>query len=159
MSITSVFPHMSMQISITKAMCDHNGHLNVFYYSKIFGDAIGGFYSNELGFSEDYFESGFSTFSLEDNIKYIKECFVNDIVTARYRLHRINKKLIHLVGVMIDKDNQICAIYETVLGHIDMRSRKTADMSDAFYQNLWEIMQQHTHSAINIPLRLEIKKL
>ena len=77
-------------------MCDQNGHMNVLYYSQIFGESIEDFYAKKLGFSQEYFDSGFSSFTLEDNIKYINECLMGDIIVSRYRLHRVNKKLIHL---------------------------------------------------------------
>jgi len=92
-------------------MCDQNGHMNVLYYSKIFGESIDDFYIAELGFSKEYFDSGFSSFTLEDNIKYINECLLDEVVVTRYRLHRVNKKLIHLTGVMLNEKDQLCAIY------------------------------------------------
>ena len=159
MTIKSAFPHTSQPIRITHDMCDQNGHMNVLYYSKIFGESIDDFYIAELGFSTEYFDSGFSSFTLEDNIKYINECLLDEVVVTRYRLHRVNKKLIHLTGVMLNEKDQLCAIYETVLGHVDMDTRKTAEMAGAFFDNLRRIMLQHTQVDIGIPLRLQIKDL
>lgn len=159
MTIKSAFPHTSQPIRITQDMCDQNGHMNVLYYSKIFGESIDDFYIAELGFSKEYFDSGFSSFTLEDNIKYINECLLDEVVVSRYRLHRVNKKLIHLTGVMLNEKDQLCAIYETVLGHVDMDTRKTAEMAGAFFDNLRRIMLQHTQVDIGIPLRLQIKDL
>ena len=133
--------------------------MNVLYYSKIFGESIEDFYIAELGFSTEYFDSGFSSFTLEDNIKYINECLLDEVVVTRYRLHRVNKKLIHLTAVMLNEKDQLCAIYETVLGHVDMDTRKTAEMAGAFFDNLHRIMLQHTQADIEIPLRLQIKDL
>ena len=45
------------------------------------------------------------------------------------------------------------------LGHIDMDTRKTAEMTGAFFDNLHRIMLQHTKADIGIPLRLQIKEL
>jgi len=159
MTIKSAFPHTSQPIRITRDMCDQNGHMNVLYYSKIFGESIEDFYIAEFGFSTEYFDSGFSSFTLEDNIKYINECLLDEVVVSRYRLHRVNKKLIHLTAVMLNEKDQLCAIYETVLGHVDMDTRKTAEMAGAFFDNLHRIMLQHTQADIEIPLRLQIKDL
>jgi acyl-CoA thioesterase FadM len=60
---------------------------------------------------------------------------------------------------MLNEKDQLCAIYETVLGHIDMDTRKTAEMAGAFFDNLRRIMLQHTQADIGIPLRLQIKDL
>ena len=159
MTMQRTFPYLSNPISITQDMCDQNGHMNVLYYSQIFGESIEDFYAKKLGFSQEYFDSGFSSFTLEDNIKYVNECLLGDIIVARYRLHRVNKKLIHLTAVMLNERNQLCAIYETVLGHIDMSTRKTAEMTGSFFDNLQRIMQEHSQAEIDIPLRLEIKSL
>lgn len=76
-----------------------------------------------------------------------------------YRIHRINKKLIHLVAIMLNSNDQLCSIYETVLGHVDMNSRKVTEMEEIFFENIQQIMQEHTRSALEIPLRLSIKQL
>jgi acyl-CoA thioester hydrolase len=159
MTIQNTFPYISAPVVITQDMCDQNGHMNVLYYSRVFGQAIEDFYSEELGFSKAYFDSGFSSFTLEDNIKYIKECFYGESVFIRYRLHKVNKKLIHLVAVMVNKQDQLCAIYETVLGHIDMKLRKTSEMKESFFDNLSGRVKQHTRFDIDISLRLNIKSL
>ena len=78
---------------------------------------------------------------------------------VHYRLHRVNKKLIHLVAIMLNEKQQLCAIYETVLGHIDMKIRKTTDMGEEFLDNLLCIMAKHTETALEFPLRLDIKTL
>ena len=158
MTIQRTFPYPSKPISITQDMCDQNGHMNVLYYSQIFGEAIEDFYVTTLGFSADYFDSGFSSFTLEDNIKYVKECLLSEVVVTRYRLHRVNKKLIHLTAVMLNEKDQLCAIYETILGHIDMNTRKTAPMVGPFFDNLHQIMREHNQLDIDIPLRLQIKE-
>ena len=77
---------------------------------------------------------------------------------TRYRLHRVNKKLIHLTAVMLNEKDQLCAIYETILGHIDMNTRKTAPMVGPFFDNLHQIMREHNQLDIDIPLRLQIKE-
>ena len=159
MTIQNTFPYISAPVVITQDMCDQNGHMNVLYYSRVFGKAIEDFYSEELGFSKAYFDSGFSSFTLEDNIKYIKECFYGESVFIRYRLHKVNKKLIHLVAVMVNEQDQLCAIYETVLGHIDMKLRKTSEMKESFFDNLSVRVKQHTRFDIDISLRLNIKSL
>jgi acyl-CoA thioesterase FadM len=68
-------------------------------------------------------------------------------------------QIFHLTAVMLNERNQLCAIYETVLGHIDMSTRKTAEMTGSFFDNLQRIMQEHSQAEIDIPLRLEIKSL
>ena len=155
----SSFPHCSEPITISQDMCDHNGHMNVLNYSKLFIDGLEDFYSDQLGFTKGYRNSGFSSFTLEENIKYSKECLKDDEIVMHYRIHRINKKLIHLVAIMLNSNEQLCSIYETVLGHVDMCSRKVTEMEENFFLNIQQIMREHTRSALEIPLRLSIKQL
>lgn len=141
---------------ISQDMCDHNAHMDVLNYSKLFIDGLENFYSDPLGFTKSYRNSGFSSFTLKDNIKYSKECLKDDEMVMHYR---INKKLIHLVAIMLNSNKQLCSIYETVLGHVDMSSRKVTEMEENFFENIQQIMQEHTRSALEIPLRLSIKQL
>ena len=130
--------------------------MNVLNYSKLFIDGLEDFYSDQLGFTKGCRNSGFSSFTLEENIKYSKECLKDDEIVMHYR---INKKLIHLVAIMLNSNEQLCSIYETVLGHVDMSSRKVTEMEENFFENIQQIMREHTRSALEIPLRLSIKQL
>ena len=71
----------------------------------------------------------------------------------------VNKKLIHIAGVLINENGDVCALYETILGHIDMNSRKTSEMEGVFLNNLLSIMQDNTKYPIGMDLRLKIKDL
>ena len=112
-----------------------------------------------MGFSDEYFDSGFSSFTLEDNYRYTKECLLGEKILPRYRLHNVNKKLIHIAGVLINESGDVCALYETILGHIDMNSRKTSEMEDNFLNNLLSIMKDSTKHPVDMELRLKIKDL
>ena len=87
----SSFPHCPAPITISQDMCDHNGHMNVLNYSKLFIHRLEDFYSDQLGFTKGYRNSGFSSFSLEENIKYLKGCLKDDEIVMQYRIYRINK--------------------------------------------------------------------
>ena len=66
-------PYNPDSVIVTEEMCDHNGHMNVNYYYQLFDSTYTSFYIDELGFDEAYMENGFSTFTLEDSIRYLKE--------------------------------------------------------------------------------------
>ena len=153
------FPYKAEPMEITEEMCDQNGHMNVLYYNQMLGFAFGNFYTIDMGFSDEYFDSGFSSFTLEDNYRYTKECLLGEKILPRYRLHNVNKKLIHIAGVLINESGDVCALYETVLGHIDMNSRKTSEMEGDFLNNLLSIMVDNTKHAVDMELRLKIKDL
>ena len=158
-NLTNSFPYNAEPMEITEEMCDQNGHMNVLYYNQMLGFAFGNFYTIDMGFSDEYFDSGFSSFTLEDNYRYTKECLLGEKILPRYRLHNVNKKLIHIAGVLINESGDVCALYETVLGHIDMNSRKTSEMEDNFLNNLLSIMKDNTKHPVDMELRLKIKDL
>ena len=158
-NLQNSFPYQADLVEITEEMCDLNGHMNVLYYNQMLGFAFGDFYSVDMGFSDEYFDSGFSSFTLEDNYKYMKECLLGEKLLPRYRLHNVNKKLLHIAGVLINESGDVCALYETVLGHIDMNSRKTSEMKDNFLNNLLSIMKDNTKHPVDMELRLKIKDL
>lgn len=158
-NLINSFPYKAEPMEITEEMCDQNGHMNVLYYNQMLGFAFGNFYTIDMGFSDEYFDSGFSSFTLEDNYRYTKECLLGEKILPRYRLHNVNKKLIHIAGVLINESGDVCALYETVLGHIDMNSRKTSEMEGDFLNNLLSIMVDNTKHAVDMELRLKIKDL
>ena len=120
-------PYNPESITVTQEMCDHNGHMNVNYYYQLFDSTYTSFYIDELGFGDDYLESGFSTFTLEDNIRYLKEFRLDDKVYPSFMLYKVNKKLLHFVGILQNEDKETAAIFETVLGHIDLHKRKIVE--------------------------------
>ena len=89
-------PYVHSTIKVTEDMCDHNGHMNVNFYYQLFDSTYTSFYIEELNFSQEYIESGFSTFTLEDNIRYLKEFRLNESVYPSFILYKANKKLIRI---------------------------------------------------------------
>ena len=74
-----------------------------------------------------------------------------------YRMHRTYKIFIHLFAIMLTSIERLRSVYEIVNGHIDMRSGKVSEMEDTFYDNLEQIMPEHTRSLVEILLRLGFK--
>ena len=70
-----LFPYHGEKILVTQEMCDHNGHMNTGSYTRCFDGCWGQMYS-DMGFDDEYFKRGYSSFTLEENLKYFKEYFV-----------------------------------------------------------------------------------
>ena len=139
-------------------MCDHNGHMNVNYYYQLFDSTYTSFYINELGFGDEYLKSGFSTFTLEDNIRYLKEFTLDDEVYPSFILYKANKKLLHFVGILQNKDSELAAIFETILGHIDLNQRKIVDFPDEKYKVIQKVyLDQKENREIPFEVKLHIK--
>lgn len=153
-------PYVHKTIKVTEDMCDHNGHMNVNHYYKLFDSTYTSFYIDELDFGEEYIKSGFSTFTLEDNIRYLKEFRLNESVYPSFILCKVNKKLMHFVGVLQNKDLEIAAIFETVLGHIDLEKRKIVDFPNEKFQYILNVCtQQNRNADIPFKVKLHIKDI
>ena len=141
-------------------MCDHNKHMNVNYYYKMFDNSYTSMYMDDLDFTPEYIASGFSTFTLEDSIRYLKEFRLGDKVYPSFHLNNVNNKLLHFVGILLNEQGELAAIFETVLGHIDLNARKVTDFSE---QRLQDLLSYRTSNKIDedfpFDLKLKIKDL
>ena len=153
-------PYKSDPIIVTEEMCDLNGHMNVNYYYKLFDSTYTSFYINELEFDDAYFASGFSTFTLEDNIRYLREFRVDDKVFPSFMLYKANKKLLHFLGILENEKNETAAIFETILGHIDLSKRKIVNFPEDKLQNLINVSEsQRKDSNLSFKVKLFIKDI
>ena len=151
------FPSKGNSVLITNDMCDFNCHMNVVYYHHIFEDGCSNFHE-EMGFTRNYFEAGYSSFSLETNIRYLKELKEGEEVTPYFRLLKINPKLIYYVGIIISASGDVSSFCEQILAHIDMSARRTSPMPNWMLDKLGGILRFHELTGpICFPLRLSIK--
>ena len=104
--------------------------------------------------------SGFSTFTLEDSIRYLNEFTLEEKVYPSFILYRANKKLLHFIGILQNENAELAAIFETVLGHIDLKKRKIVNFSDDKVQHTQEICKkQNEGTDISFEIKLAIKDI
>ena len=126
----------------------------------MFDDSYTSMYIEELDFTPEYIASGFSTFTLEDSIRYLKEFRLGDKVYPSFHLNNVNNKLLHFVGILLNDENELAAIFETVLGHIDLNARKVTDFKEQRLQKLLSYMDSNTiDNDFPFDLKLKIKDL
>ena len=154
--IMKSLPYISSPITVSSEMCDHNGHMNVNFYYKLFDKCYTNMYVEDLDFTDDYLKSGFSTFTLEDSIRYLKEFRLDDSVYPSFYLNNVNKKLLHFVGILMNEDKEIAAIFETVLGHINLKERKMTNFDDARLNNILDYFKSNRIDN-DLPFELKLK--
>ena len=86
--------------------------------------------------------------------RYLKEFKLNESVYPSFVLHKVNKKLMHFVGILKNKENQIAAIFETILGHIDLKKRKIVNFPDDRFQHILNVCNEQNK---NIELPFDVK--
>ena len=149
------FPYIGNDVTITEEMCDLNGHMNVLYYAQIFEDEFP-FYSS-LGFTSDYFQEGYSFFTLEMNIRYLKEMKQGEIASPCFRYFAVKPKLIHYGGIILNESGDVSAITENVLVHVDMNTRRSCEMNEETISHLNGMLKEHAATGdIDFELRLKI---
>ena len=157
-NLKELFPYKAPSKRGTAKMCDINGHMNVAYYLETF-DVYSRSLFESLGFSQDYFTQGFSTFAIEDSIRYLKEFLEGEQIYPRFRIHDYNYKLIHIVGVLLNKDEELSSISETIVAHVDMSTRRVLEMPKSLIEQVQKISEEHNQEGpLDFDLRLKIKK-
>ena len=147
-------PYSTDPIIVSQQMCDHNGHMNVNYYYQLFDSVYTAMYYKDLGFDDAYLASGFSTFTLEDNIRYLKEFKLGDKVYPSFHLTNVNKKLLHFVGILQNDAGELSAIFETVLAHMDLNARKVTELSE---KKLNKLIAYRSSNKLTESLPFELK--
>jgi carnitine 3-dehydrogenase len=110
-----------------------------------------------LGFTSDYFKQGYSFFTLEMNIRYLKEMRKGEIASPCFRYFAVKPKLIHYGGVLLNESGEVSSITENVLIHVDMNTRKSCEMSDSTIDHLKDMVAVHSATGeIDFDLRLKI---
>lgn len=117
-------------------------------------------YIENLGFDDDYLASGFSTFTLEDSIRYLREFKLNDKIYPSFYLYKVNKKLLHFVGILLNEQLELSAIFETVLAHVNLDTRKVTEFSESKINSMLEY-KKNNQLAEDLPfdIRLHINDL
>ena len=148
------FNYKSEAITVTSDMCDHNGHMNVNYYYKLFDSVYTSMYIDELGFDDAYLSSGFSTFTLEDSIRYLNEFKLGEKIYPSFHLYNVNKKLLHFIGILQNEKKELAAIFETVLGHVDLKARKVTEFNNA---RLSDLLNYKNSNMLDFDLPFEVR--
>jgi len=118
---------ITLRHEIPQRYRDEMGHMNVMWYTHLFGCAFVGF-AEQFGFNEDYFRASHTgSFALETHVRYLSEVHIGNHVTIRSRALGRSEKRIHFMHFMtIDESGALAATQEHVGAHIDMRVRRMA---------------------------------
>ncbi len=76
-------PFVSSLMKVEPAWIDYNGHLNMAYYNVLFDRAVDEVFEL-LGCGADYVKKGFSTFTAEVHVRYLRELKEGDPVRVTF---------------------------------------------------------------------------
>ncbi|QDU55367.1 acyl-CoA thioesterase [Aeoliella mucimassa] len=121
-------PH-TYEADIPSDYLDEMGHMNVMWYTHLYGQGIRGFL-NSVGFDRQYIEEQrCGTFALEKHVRYLSEVRVGENVAVYTRLVDCNGRLYHLMQYLVNETQQkLASTMETVSAHVDLNHRRMAEM-------------------------------
>lgn len=128
--------------SVRPEWIDYNGHMNMAYYAVIFDEAADEIYP-QLGFGPDYQATGFTTYTAEFHICYLRELHLNDRVTVTLQLLDFDEKRFHTYQEIWHEDGWCAATGEAMGLHVDQSGPKVAPMPASIQAELQKLYNAH----------------
>ncbi len=139
----AVAPFVSSVRRVKPEWIDYNGHLNMAYYNVLFDTAVDEFYAL-LGIGADYLKRGFSTFTAECHVRYLREIGLTDPVRVSLVLVAVDAKRMHTFKQLIHaEEGWVSATSENLSLHVDMGARKVAPFPPDIAERLTATAQAH----------------
>jgi acyl-CoA thioester hydrolase len=125
---------------------DHNGHMNLAYYTVLFD------YATDLMFAEldlglDYRQrTNLGTFVTETHNRYERELLVGDKVRVTIQILSADDKRLHLAHEMFRLDNgERAATQELMFLHVDLNARRACPFPPELHARVHEAAAAHAH--------------
>ncbi|AEI94519.1 thioesterase family protein [Roseobacter litoralis] len=135
-------PFRSSVARVRPEWIDYNGHMNMAYYAVLFDEAGDEIYP-EIGFGPDYQKTGFTTYTAEFHICYLRELHLNDAVTVTLQLIDFDEKRFHFYQEIWHEDGWCAATGEAMGLHVDQSGPKVAAMPPHVLANLKKLHDAH----------------
>ena len=138
---------------IPEAYLDEMGHMNVAWYTHLFGRAAWGLFQM-VGLTREYFDANHAgSFALEQHFRYLKEVRVGQQVTIRSRVLGCGEKRWHVMHFMVnDELDALAATAETVSTHVDLRVRRSSPMPPHIIEAIGQLLAGHTRLSWEAPM-------
>ena len=113
-------PFVSSVMKVEPAWIDYNGHLNMAYYNVLFDRAVDEVFEL-LGCGADYVKTGFSTFTAEVHVRYLRELHEGDPVRVTFQLLDYDAKRMHYFEQLFHaEEGWVSATSENMSLHVDI---------------------------------------
>jgi len=132
------------ETTIPESYLDSMGHMNVMWYTHLFGCATVGLFKL-VGMDRDYFVSNRTgSFALAQHFSYRKEVRVGESVVLRSRMLGRSERKFHVMHFMVKKEGEVLAATGEFLGaHIDMRIRRTSPFLPEVAEPIDRMVAEH----------------
>ena len=136
-------PFRSSPMTVKPEWIDHNGHLNMAFYSVLFDQGVDQVWAT-LGLGEAYVkERAMTTFLAEFHILYSRELHVGDEVIATYQILDHDAKRIHAFQELWHVDGWLSASGEALHLSIDQSGPRVAPFPDDIMARINALAADH----------------
>jgi acyl-CoA thioester hydrolase len=136
-------PFVSSLMRVEPTWIDYNGHLNMAYYNVLFDRAVDEIFEL-LGCGADYVKTGFSTFTAEVHVRYLRELHAGDPVRVSIQLIDYDEKRMHYFEQLTHAEQGwLSATSENMSLHVDMNAKKVAPLPAAILDRLAQMKLAH----------------
>lgn len=137
-------PFVSSVMRVEPGWIDYNGHLNMAYYNVLFDRAVDEAYE-VIGCGADYVaKRGFSTFTAEVHVRYLRELHAGDPVRVTFQLLDYDAKRMHYFEQLFHAvEGWMSATSENMSLHVDMTAKRTAPFPDDVIARLARMKAAH----------------
>jgi acyl-CoA thioester hydrolase len=137
-------PFVSSAMTVEPAWIDYNGHLNMAYYNVLFDRAVDEAF-DLLGCGADYAKRGFSTFTAEVHVRYLRELHAGDPVRVTIQLLDYDLKRMHYFEQLLHAgEGWVSATSENMSLHVDTAAKKTAPFPPDVTRRLVQMKAAHS---------------
>ena len=123
---------------------DYNNHLTESRYLQVFGDASDALF-RYIGVDSDYHDSGYSYYTVETHINFVREATVDQLLQITTQLLGGDAKRIHLFHAMHAADGALLATTEQMLLHVDTAKGRACAARPDVLERLNRIIAAHAN--------------
>lgn len=137
-------PFRSSIHTVRSEWIDYNGHMNMAYYAVIFDEAADEIYPY-LGLGPEYQKTGFTTYTAEFHICYLRELHLGDTVRVTLHLLDFDEKRFHTYQEIWHDDGWCAATGEAMGLHVDQSGPRVAPMPSDVLKRMQNLKDAHAH--------------
>lgn len=149
--------------TVPRDWIDHNGHMNVGYYSIAMDRALDHLFEDHLGLGAPYVaRENHGSYVVQMHMHYLGEILEGEVFTGRFALLDHDMKRMHIVGELV-VGGQVRAMAEQLIMGVDLKTRRSAAYPDWAQARLTRMKADHAgqprHPKIGTPLHLPQPKV
>jgi acyl-CoA thioester hydrolase len=142
-------PFVSSVMRVEPGWIDYNGHLNMAYYNVLFDRAVDEVFEL-LDCGAEYVKTGFSTFTAEVHVRYLRELHAGAPVRVTFQLLGYDAKRMHYFEQLFHaEEGWVSATSENMSLHVNMNAKKVAPFPASVTRRL--VQMKAAHSQLPVP--------